>query len=84
MRLRLRYYVIALITCCIVIAASPSVITAQSPDWIRRSNMSAELLDKAIAAADCKSQLTVPSTLSKINPVFESCRQKSILSAVQT
>ena len=84
MRLRLGYCAIALITCCIVIAASPTVITAKSPDWIRRSNLSAELLEQAIAAADCKPQLTVPYALSKIDPGFESCRQKSMLSALQT
>lgn len=80
----IKFCAIALITCCIVIATFPSTVTARSPDWISQSNISAELLSKAIAAEDCKQKLTVSYSLRKINPAFKSCRQKSMLAAIQT
>ena len=80
----IKFSAIAFITCCIVISTSITPIVAKSPDWIVRSNMSAELLSKAIAAENCNKKLTVPYRLREINPAFKACRQESILNAVQT
>ena len=79
----IKFTAIALITCCIIIATSPNV-TAKSPDWVVRSNMSADLLSEAIAAEDCEKKLTVPYRLREINPAFKACRQESVLNAIQT
>ena len=80
----LKFSAIATLICCIVISTSITPIVAKSPDWIVRSNMSAELLSKAIAAEDCDRKLTVPYGLREINPAFKACRRESVLNAVQT
>ena len=81
----IKFGAIALITCCIcLIPTSITPIVAKSPDWIVRSNMSADLLSKAIAAEDCEKKLAVPKSLREINPAFKACRQKGVLNAVQT
>ena len=80
----LKFSAIATLICCIVISTSITPIVAKSSDWIVRSNMSAELLSKAIAAEDCDRKLTVPYGLREINPAFKACRRESVLNAVQT
>ena len=80
----LKFSAIATLICCIVISTSITPIVAKSSDWIVRSNMSAELLSKAIAAEDCDRKLTVPYGLREINPAFKACRRESVINAVQT
>jgi len=80
----LKLIAIALITCCLIVASNPIQATAKSPDWIVRSNASADLLSKAIAAKDCEEKITVPYTLREIDPAFTGCRQENILNTVET
>ena len=79
----IRLSAIALFACICLIFTSTTLI-AKSPDWVVRSNMSADLLSKAIAAQDCQKKLAVSTSLQEINPAFKTCRQKSVLNAVQT
>ena len=76
---------IAILTCCICIIATPVVdpVVATS-DWVVRSNESAKLLDKAIAAEDCQKKFTTSESLQEIDPNFRSCRQQSVIQAVQS
>ena len=74
---------IALFTCCICLI-STSIPLVATPDWIVRSNMSADLLLKAIAAENCEEKLAVSKSLQEINPAFKACRQKSVVDAVHT
>lgn len=83
LRVRLMIAIVSCFICVIVIPAVSPVI-AKSPDWIVRSNKSAELLSKAIAAKDCQQKLAVSESLQEINPAFRRCRQKSVLQAVQS
>ena len=85
--LKIRYVkfsAIALFTCCICLIFTSIPLVAKSPDWVARSNMSAELLSKAIEAEDCEKKLAVSQSLQAIDPAFIACRQKSVLNAVQT
>ena len=81
-----KFGAVAILTCCIcvIITLKVSPVTAKSPDWVVRSNESADLLSKAIAAEDCQKKLAVSESLLEINSTFRVCRQKSVHEAVQT
>ena len=78
----IKFMAIALFTCICLIFTSTTLV-AKSSDWVIRSNVSADLLSKAIAAQDCQKKLAVSTSLQEINPAFKTCRKKSILNAVQ-
>ena len=80
----IKFSAIALFTYGILISTSITPIVAESPDWIVRSNKSADLLSEALEAEDCKKKLTVPYRLREINPAFKACREKGVLNTVQT
>jgi hypothetical protein len=80
---RFRLIAIAIITCYFCVAIAPSLIVAQSPDWIARSNEYAELLEKAIAAENCLEQSGTSKSLPELDPVFKRCRSQSLVQVVK-
>ena len=80
----IKYSAIAIISCCICLLISLTIpVVAESPDWVVQSDLNAELLFEAISADECQEKIGVGDRLREINPVFKTCRDKSVVSAVQ-